>query len=174
MANIWEKAIQFLAGNLYSGLCYLIYKMLVLLSQLYNQAHVLIIISFFILELIEDDPQCNETWGLWWYITGYVAMGGLGLLALWEIVQFVGKAVNCEVKEYLFSGQNMVDLLMIGLSTAFFFLEYNESCPLHNGSKYINSFYLRRFALAFFYCLFFPPFLYSRSTQKMYTYNARP
>ena len=96
----------------------------------------MLIIIFFILELIEDDPKCNEKWGVWWYITGYVAMGGLGLLVLWEIVQFVGKAVTCEVNEYFFSWQNMVDLLMISLSTAFFILEFREHCPLHDGSKY--------------------------------------
>ena len=75
-------------------------------------------------------------------------MGGLGLLTLWEIVQFVGKAVTCEVNEYFFSWQNMVDLLMISLSTAFFFLEFSEHCGLHDGSKYINSIYqLIRFKL---------------------------
>ena len=103
------------------------------------QAHLLIII-FFILELIEGDPDCNETWGVWWYISGYVAMGGLGLLALWEIMQFVGKVVTCEIKEYFVSGQNMVDLLMISLSAAFFFLERIEHCPLHDGSKYLYKF----------------------------------
>ena len=102
-------------------------------------AHLLIII-FFILELIEGDPDCNETWGVWWYISGYVAMGGLGLLALWEIMQFVGKVVTCEIKEYFVSGQNMVDLLMISLSAAFFFLEFSEHCPLHDGSKYLYKF----------------------------------
>jgi hypothetical protein len=68
-------------------------------------------------------------------------MGGLGLLALWEIMQFVGKVVTCEIKEYFFSWQNVVDLLMISLSTAFFFLEFAEHCPLHDGSEYINSIY---------------------------------
>ena len=104
------------------------------------QVHLLIII-FFILDLIKDDPRCNQGWSVWWTITQFVAIGGLGLLALWEIMQFVGKVVNCEIKEYLFSWQNVVDLLMISLSATFFILETIEHCPLHDGSKYVNLIY---------------------------------
>jgi hypothetical protein len=107
----------------------------------YIQAHLLIIVLFHILDLIEDDPLCKEAWPVWWYITKYVSMSGLCLLALWEIMQFVGKVVTCEIEEYFFSWQNVVDLLMISLSTAFFFLEEHEHCPLHDGSEYINSIY---------------------------------
>ena len=104
------------------------------------QVHLLIII-FFILDLIKDDPQCKQGWSVWWTITKFVAIGGLGLLALWEIIQFVGKVVTCEIKEYFFSWQNVVDLLMIGSSATFFILETIEHCPLHDGSKYINLIY---------------------------------
>ena len=95
----------------------------------------------FLLDLIGDDPECKQAWPAWWSITKFVAIGGLGLLALWEIMQFVGKVMTCEIKEYFFSWQNVVDLLMISLSTAFFILETKEHCPLHDGSKYMNSFY---------------------------------
>ena len=70
-----------------------------------------------------------------------MAIGGLVLLALWEIMQFVGKVATCEINEYFFSWQNVVDLLMIGLSATFFILETIEHCPLHDGSKYINLIY---------------------------------
>ena len=102
------------------------------------------IIFFFILDLIEDDPECEQAWSDLWYISKYVAMGGLALLALWEIMQFVGKVKNCEIQDYFFSWQNVVDLLMISLSTTFFILETKENCPLHDGSKYINSILLFR------------------------------
>ena len=138
MANIWGKAISIWIQVLVI-LCNINYIGTQLL-QLYNQAHLLIII-FFLLDLIEDDPKCRQAWSEWWIITKYVAMGGLGLLALWEIMQFVGKVVTCEIKEYFFSSQNAVDLLMISLSATFFILETIEHCPLHKGSKYINSIY---------------------------------
>ena len=102
----------------------------------------------FLLDLIGDDPECKQAWPAWWSITKFVAIGGLGLLALWEIMQFVGKVMTCEIKEYFFSWQNVVDLLMISLSTAFFIVETKEHCALHDGSKYIHSIYqLIRFKL---------------------------
>ena len=68
----------------------------------------------------EDDYQLKST------VTKFLTWGLLIVLITWEFLQFLSKILTNELDEY-FSWQNMVELLMLGLSIAFFVLQYLES-----------------------------------------------
>ena len=68
----------------------------------------------------EDDYQLRST------VTKFLTWGLLTVLIIWEFLQFLSKILTNELDEY-FSWQNMVELLMLGLSIAFFVLQYLES-----------------------------------------------
>ena len=47
----------------------------------------------------------------------------MGLLLIWELLQLISKALAKKLSEY-FSWQNMLEVLMLGLSGAFFVVEF--------------------------------------------------
>ena len=70
-------------------------------------------------------------------ITRYLTLSTLFLLILWEFLQFLSKAFTCEIWEY-FSWQNVLEVALLGLSTAFFVVEFtmiklDDDCGMYSG-----------------------------------------
>ena len=70
-------------------------------------------------------------------ITRYLTLSTLVLLILWEFLQFLSKAFTCEILEY-FSWQNVLEVALLGLSSACFVVEFimiksNNDCGTYSG-----------------------------------------
>ena len=70
-------------------------------------------------------------------ITRYLTLGTLVLLILWEFLQFLSKAFTREILEY-FSWQNVLEVVLLGLSSACFVVEFimtksNKDCGTYSG-----------------------------------------
>ena len=70
-------------------------------------------------------------------ITRYLTLGTLVLLILWEFLQFLSKAFTCEILEY-FSWQNVLEVALLGLSSACFVVEFimiksSKDCGTYSG-----------------------------------------
>lgn len=68
-------------------------------------------------------------------IARYLTCVTLGILILWEFLQFLSKAFTCEIMEY-FSWQNALELALFSLSSAFLVVEWiglDHDCGAYSG-----------------------------------------
>ena len=70
-------------------------------------------------------------------ITRYLTLGTLVLLIIWEFLQFLSKAFTREILEY-FSWQNVLEVALLGLSSACFVVEFimiksSKDCGTYSG-----------------------------------------
>ena len=72
-----------------------------------------------------DQEECQEKLKLELEVTRYISWGLLGILIVWELSQFISKAVEKEIIEY-FSLQNVTEVCMYILATSFFVMEFKE------------------------------------------------
>ena len=79
-------------------------------------------------KVCEDDFQLRCT------ITKFLTWGLLTVLITWEFLQFLSKILTSELDEY-FSWQNMIELLMLNLSIAFFVIQYLESSDAEKSGR---------------------------------------
>ena len=107
--------------------------------------HRLIIFFFLYIDAFEITQEelslCDGERSNYWKISKYAALGTLCLLTLWELMQLTSKIVNGQFLEF-FGWQNMIEGLMITLTSTFYLVEKLE----YDHSKLFYSNFIMKFS----------------------------